>query len=354
MPRCNGYVVAGPDVEPLNAIPGAGSAPMHKREPLLERRAKVLCAIDTRFRSRSGAAVERAHAIARGVGAQLLLAHVVDGATSARAARSSKVRARFILDSYARKLARRGQETQISLRAGRPHETIADVAIEWDADLIVLGPYRERFGDSFLGTTAERVAGKAERPVLVVNRQSTGIYQQVLLASDLSSMSAGIARVAKQLGLLEGSRTAVVHALEHSRRAMLYLAGVSESEARKYQRTRSQIASNEVAMQLGRADLSPVDFSFFFPKASPLPAIEQVAQLVGSDLVVVGSSRFPELKRWFVGSVSNDVLRWLENDVLLVSPAAARRARKQASSRLRQSMGGRSAAIEPASIGRNR
>jgi nucleotide-binding universal stress UspA family protein len=174
-------------------------------------------------------------------------------------------------------------------------------------------------------------------------------------------MSAGIARVAKQLGLLEGSRTSVVHALEHDHRAMLYLAGVSESEVRKYQRTRSQIASSEVVMHLDRADLNPSDFSFFFPKTSPLPAIEQVARLVGSDLVVIGSSRFPELKRWFVGSVSNDALRRLENDVLLVSPAAARRARKQAPtsatprsmSRLQQSLEGRSTAIELASTGRN-
>lgn len=321
MPRCNDYVVARPDVAPLSAIPA--------REDTLERRARILCAIDAR--SRSDATLERAYAIARGVGAQLLLMHVLDEATSARAARRSGARARFMLDSYARKLARRGQETQIALRAGRPYGTIADIAVEWDADLIVLGPYRERFGDSFLGTTAERIARKAQRPVLVVNRPSAGTYQHVLLTSDLSPLSAGIARVTRQLGLLEGSRGSVVHALEHTHRAMLYLAGVSESEARKYHRTRSQLASNEIATQLARADLSSMDLAFFSPQASPLCAIAQVAQGLGSDLVVVGSSRFPQLKRWFVGSVSNDVLRRIESDVLLVSPAAARRARKRAS-----------------------
>ena len=103
---------------------------------------------------------------------------------------------------------------------------IADVAIKWDADLIVLGPYRRRFGDSFRGTTAERVIRIADRPVLVVNRDSADPYEHVLLAADLSRMSIGIAHVTKELGLLEGARASVVHALQHTRGAMPYLAGV--------------------------------------------------------------------------------------------------------------------------------
>ena len=48
-----------------------------------------------------------------------------------------------------------------------------------------------------------------------------------------------------------------------------------------------------------------------------------------ADVVVVGSSRFALLKRVFLGSVSNEVLRGMEHDVLLVSPASARRARRR-------------------------
>jgi hypothetical protein len=63
-------------------------------------------------------------------------------------------------------------------------------------------------------------------------------------------------------------------------------------------------------------------------QTSPFRAIEQVAHRIGSDLVVVGTSRFPLLKRVFIGSVSNEVLRGIEHDVLVVSPAAARRAHR--------------------------
>jgi len=307
--------------------PGSTPADIGTRQIELERRMKVLCA--TGALSQSDAAVWRAHAIARGLGAELLLLHVVDSARPVRAVRRRSALARSILDAHARNLGSNG--AQISVRSGRPHETIAKVATEWDADLIVLGPYRRRFADGLRGTTAERIARKAGRPVLVVNRESTTPYQHVLLTSDLSRMSAGIARVTEQLGLLKRSRAAVVHGIEYSPNAMLYLAGVNETDVEKFQRSVRQLASDEIDVQLFSAGLDATHFTIFSPQISPIRAIEQIAKRTESDLVVVGSSRFPELKRLFHASVSNEVLRRAKHDVLLVSPAAARRARRRAS-----------------------
>ena len=200
-----------------------------------DRSPRVLCATD--LLNRSDRAVSRADAIARELGAQLLLLHVVDTTGSALDTRRRDARARSILNAQARKLARSGNGAHVSVRAGRPQQIIADVAIKWDADLIVLGPYRRRFGDSFRGTTAERVIRIADRPVLVVNRDSSDPYAQVLLAADRSRMSIGITHVTKELGLLEGARASVVHALQHTRGATPYRAGLSESEVRKYQQS---------------------------------------------------------------------------------------------------------------------
>ena len=284
----------------------------------------MLCATD--LRTRSERAVSRADVIARGLGAQLLLLHVVDTAGSARASGHRGARARFVLDVRARKLARAGNGAQISVRTGRPHQTIADAAIKWNADLIVLGPYRRRFGDSFRGTTAERVIRIADRPVLV--------------AADLSRMSIGVAHVTKELGLLEGARASVVHALQHTRGAMPYLAGARESEAGKSQPSLRELASDEIDTLLGKAGLNAARVSVFSQENAPFRAIEQVASRLGSDLVVVGTSRFPLFKRVFIGSVSNEVLRGIEHDVLIISPVAARRAHRRswvASRRLAQS-----------------
>lgn len=274
-----------------------------------DRTPRVLCATDLGVGS--GAALSRAQEIARALGADLHLLHVVDSASTARATRLRR-------------------DVQGSVRASRrPHRAIADLAIEWDADLIVLGPYRRRLGDSFRGTIAERVIRKADRPVLVVNREATGPYEHVLLASDLSRMSANIARVSKQFGLLEGSRVSAVHAPQHPLGLMLYLARGSESAVSIDRRSRSRFASTQIEAQLERAGLNGARISISSAQTSPLHAIEQVAQNAGSDLVVVGSSRFPLLKRVFIGSVSNDVLRRMKQDVLLVSPAAARRAQRR-------------------------
>jgi nucleotide-binding universal stress UspA family protein len=291
----------------------------------VERRPKVLCATD--LWPRSKVAVGRAHAIARAIGGQLLLLHVLNAAGSRRTVRRRSARARFSLDAQAHKLARWGGKAQIAVRTGSPHETIADVAIEWDVDLIVLGPYRRRFGDGLRGATAERVIRKADRPVLVVNRPASGPYEHVLLTSDLSKMSGDIAAAVKELGLLEGARTSVVHALQHTS-AILCLAGVSESKVNQYRRSLRKLAAEEIKTHLARAGVNSAGISVFSLERSPLRGIEQVAKRMGSGLVVIGSSRFPLLKRVFLGSVSNEILRGIKHDVLLISPAAVQRIRR--------------------------
>jgi nucleotide-binding universal stress UspA family protein len=293
-----------------------------------DRSPRVLCATD--LLARSDRAVSRADAIARGLGAQLLLLHVVDATVPAVDTHRRAARARSILNAHARRLARSGNGAQVSVRSGRPHQVIADVAIKWDADLIVLGPYRRRFGDSFRGTTAERVIRIADRPVLVVNRDSADPYEHVLLAADLSRMSIGIAHVTKELGLLEGAQASVVHALQHTRGATPYLAGISESDVGNYQQSLREAASDEIDSLLASAGLNSARVSVLSQENSPFRAIEQVASGIGSDLVVVGTSRFPLFKRVFIGSVSNEVLRGIEHDVLVVSPVAARRAHRNA------------------------
>lgn len=306
------------------AVRAHGRGQMSKRD----RSPRVLCATD--LLQRSDRAVSRADAIARALGAQLLLLHVIDAAKSGVDTHRHGARARSILNARARKLSRSGNGAQVSVRAGRPHKIIADVAMTWDADLIVLGPYRQRLGDSFRGATAERVIRTADRPVLVVNRDSADPYGHVLLAADRSRMSIGIAHVTKELGLLKGAKASVVHALQHTRSALPYLTGMRESEAGKYEQSLRESASDEIDALLTSAGLDSSRVAVFSQDSPPFRAIEQVATRISPDLVVVGTSRFPLFKRVFFGSVSNEVLRGIEHDVLVISPVAARRAHRKA------------------------
>lgn len=307
-------------------LPDSLRATAGARGSRTERKMRVLCA--TRALSRSDAAVRRAYAIACDLKAQLLLLHVVDFDTPLRSVRRRGALAYTVLDASARDLGLDSEH--ISVRSGRPHRTIAEAALEWDADLIVIGPYRKQFAEGIRGTSAERIARRAGRPVLVVNMENTEPYRHVLLTSDLSHTSAGVAGVTKDLGLLEQSGRSVVHALEHTHNAMRHMAGITRKTIRQYHRSLRRRATSEIHVQLYRVGLDPNQFRIFAPQVAPAKAIDQVAKRVGADLIVVGSSRFPELKRVFVGSVSNEVLRDSRHDVLLVTPDAARRARRRA------------------------
>jgi nucleotide-binding universal stress UspA family protein len=105
---------------------------------------------------------------------------------------------------------------------------------------------------------------------------------------------------------------------------------VSESEVGKYQQSLRELASDEIDTLLKSAGLNSARVSVFSQENLPFRAIEQVASRIGSDLVVVGSSRFPLFKRVFIGSVSNEVLRGIEHDVLVISLVAARSAHRKA------------------------
>jgi nucleotide-binding universal stress UspA family protein len=255
--------------------------------------------------------------------AQLLLLHSIDAARTTRMTRRKKLHAHMMLHSRARKWARRGLSPEIVVRVGHYRDAISQSARDWDADLIILGSYRRRFGDSLVGTTAERVIRTANRPVLVVNRDRGGTYRNVLLASDLSNVSLDVARMTRDLRLLDGDTLSVVHAMTPATHSMLRLNGVSQSEIDNYTRQMVQRTSGEILRQLSEVGLKQRRVSVAVEQL-PTEAIERVTERLDVDLVVVGASRLPSLKRIFLGSVSNDVLRRLTCDILLISPGAIR------------------------------
>ncbi len=76
---------------------------------------------------------------------------------------------RSALEQQAKTLSARGLRVHTHLAQGRPHEVIAKVAKEVDADLVVLGTHgRGGIARFLLGSVAERVVRTSEVPVLTV------------------------------------------------------------------------------------------------------------------------------------------------------------------------------------------
>lgn len=288
------------------------------------RQPRILCATD--LTERSGNAVRRAFLLAAELDAQLLLLHVVDERERLSIIGLRADRARSVLQAQAAPFASMNEPgAEITVRVGDPYRTITSVAKEWDADLVVLGPYRQRLGDPFLGTTAERVVRVATRAVLVVNSEAQAPYRGALLASDLSTEFADVTRLTQQLGLLANARISLVHALRPASPTMLYAAGVREPNIERYLQSVRHSSLDTLQAQLQNAGLNPSRVRIIQENSTPYRAIERAVEATRPDLLVMGMSRHATLKRLLIGSVANDVLRKVECDVLSASPAAVHR-----------------------------
>lgn len=296
---------------------------------------RILCATD--LSEESEHAVQRALLLARQLDAQLLLLHVVDDRQLVQVIGLQADRARSVLQQQARQFSSIDKPgAEISVRVGKPYQTIASVAKEWDADLVILGAYRKRTGDRFLGTTAERVVRAATRPVLIVNGEVATVYHSVLLASDLSDEYAQVAHMTQQLGLLEDARVSVVHALDPASASALYTAGVTEPSIARYLRSLRQASRETLRVQMQTAGLAPSHVHVTQEHTRPFRALERAVADTSPQLLVVGMSRYAALKRLLSGSIANEVLRKIECDVLIASPAAVQHVRSTIDGRMMQ------------------
>jgi nucleotide-binding universal stress UspA family protein len=102
---------------------------------------------------------------------------------------------------------RRGPPVSIAppfARQGPPWRVILDAARAFDADVIVVGSHGHGTRDAMLGSTAGRVAGLADRSVLVVSDRPTQRISTIVIGLDASEDAllvfdgaVGIARTAK-------------------------------------------------------------------------------------------------------------------------------------------------------------
>lgn len=144
--------------------------------------------------------------------ARCLLLHVVDNAIPLRLAGRRAARALDELRWHARRHSKPGTLPEISALIGAHANTIARVAADWDADLIVLGAAHHHALNPFAWSTAERVAHRTGRAVLAVARpvptDDPG-YGKVTFIAPRVDLDVCIG-VAERHGLLDSARVAVI------------------------------------------------------------------------------------------------------------------------------------------------
>jgi nucleotide-binding universal stress UspA family protein len=259
--------------------------------------------------------------IAKQMNARVLFMHVVSERQPVRVMHLKANRARVRLMLQAEKaMAHAPDLASVEIHIGKPRKVIAEIAAQWNADLIVLASPVSRRYDRILGTTAERIVRSVACPVLLVNQEPLDQYKQIAVASDLSATSVRVAHAVRRLSLMDEAFAWFVHAAEPAFNGSPVEAAAALEELEQRKTRWRKIVSAELSAQLVGAglDLSRVRIAADF--ASPLEAVEEIVEKLDPELLVIGTSRWFVLKRMLLRSVAHQILKRVSCDILAVPP----------------------------------
>ncbi|ARQ02797.1 nucleotide-binding universal stress UspA family protein [Pseudorhodoplanes sinuspersici] len=287
---------------------------------------RILVATD--FSTRSDRALRRSILLARQYSADVTIIHVIDDDQPSRLLKAEEREAAGLLDDLAvtvREIDRVRCETRLVL--GEPFEEIAETADVVRADVIVMGPHRRQaLRDVFIGTTIERTIRHSFQPVIMANAVPAGRYDRVLVATDLSACSATAITKARELGILDHAKIAVVHALDTPVQSMTFRSSIPKDRLKEYFAEEEKRAAAELTEFLTKVGLQP---SRSIVQCIELSAPETIGDCIRehkADLVVIGTHGRTGAEKFFLGSVAEEILRRSEIDVFVV-PASSTSAR---------------------------
>lgn len=228
------------------------------------------------------------------------------------------------LTEQAERLGIRDEELDgVTVEAGEPHRVLIDLAQALRPSFMVVGAAEvEGRSARAFGSTAGRVVRKATCPVLVVRRGLPVPPERVLLAVDLSPLSADVARSA--LSLVDRLRVGSHPEVE----TLFVLTGRQE----RIIRSRADDEPETVARGHLHRFVSAQDPGTGLRMTERLARGDAADQILGRardvlpDLLVVGTHGRSGFERLMIGSVAADVVRAAPTNVLVVPPEAALRA----------------------------
>jgi universal stress protein E len=278
----------------------------------------VLVATD--FSARSDRAVRRAAAIAREKSARLVLTHVVDDDQPEHIVTAECDLAETALADAIREHAYlAGIACSPLVVCGTPFDGIVQAAQQQGADLCVIGSHRRAFlRDIFVGTTAERVIRNSPVPVLMANIDPALRYATSLAPVDLSDCSLQALKTGRRLGLLEHTRMVILHVYDAAAAGMLSYAGVHKGNVDDYLADARVEAVRDLVRFLKPLDLDDMDYATMVREGIAQAAIVDAAAELRPDLVLIGTHGRRGAVRLLLGSVTEEVLRRLNRDILVV------------------------------------
>lgn len=290
----------------------------------MSRPTRVLAATDLSAPARRAA--ERSALLAREAGATLDLVHVASLAPLARFRRlvgglPPEVEQRVLdaargeLNDLAAALERaHGVAARVHLASGRLLAEVGERADAIAADLVVLGAHGTSFmRHVMLGSTAERLLGRATRPMLVVKRSAQRDYRSVLVPVDFSAGSLPALRRARAIA--PGAKVVLMHVYEVPFEGKLRHADVDERTISLYRAAATKEAHQKLRELCAEAALPPGSVELAAVQGVPPLRILEAEQDHDCDLVVMGKHGEHKVEDFLLGSVTRRVLAESQADV---------------------------------------
>lgn len=271
-------------------------------------------------------AFERAVILCERTGAELHLLHVTEtlGSDPIRGAFDARLDEESF---YARMYNRADEEMQAlsgeaearGLRVKRVHshgttpaDVILDYAKEQALDLIVVGTHGRRgFRRMLAGSVAMEVVRRARAPVMTVSARSKkaadATFGRILVPVDFSSHARTALGCARSLAMSLGSELHVLHVIERPVFPAFYEASVEMM----YGNMEGMLdeARSELRHVIATIDELDVPTTIEVVHGNAVESILEVATAKRSDLIVLSTHGLTGIPRFFLGSVSERIIR---------------------------------------------
>lgn len=268
---------------------------------------------------RSDRALDRAVRLAQEWGARLVALTVVDrmqaGFGNADAATAQRIAERHLHADA----AGAGVAVHVRIEHGAVAERVLDVARQEDCGLIVLGvAHREALSRAVLGSTVDRLCGRAPVPLLVVRQRARAAYGAIVVASDFSDAAAHALRAADALFPTPPLWLFHAFASPYPLRADIDPERTHEDGFR--------LARQQAEAHLLSSGLAPprrARLKLLMQHGDPAVLLEARGQAHPEELVVFGAKGRSRMMNLLLGSHAQRILERAETDVLIVGGSEA-------------------------------
>ncbi|MDB6032246.1 MAG: putative Universal stress protein [Verrucomicrobiales bacterium] len=282
----------------------------------------------TDFSAGSKNALTYAAAMAKRLGSKVALLNVVEPPPRLAGLESVVImqfgdaavgRAYQLLDAVKEQIFESSLRVRTHVRTGKPHLQIAKASAELDAGLLIMATHGySGWKHTLLGSTTERVLRHAPCSVLVVRAKreqakSNLDFPRILFATDLSDACPEALSLVQMLAAHFGSTVSLMHVIERFPISSMMPKSTTRSTAAALSK-RADALLTDLSRALQHRQISVNSLVKF---GTPYVEITKAAKTLDASLVVVGTHGNTGLKRIYLGSVAERVVRHAPCPVLV-------------------------------------